>query len=83
MDSTMLSLGHAFFPNADLLQPTSDENAAQYWQRFERTWQWRKQQFDRGLVEVTVSDTEPTADSRVPFSYRPMTTDYAARVSPT
>jgi hypothetical protein len=63
MDSTMLSLGHAFFPNAEILQPGSEENAAQYWQRFERTWQWRKQQFDRGLVEVTVSDTEPTADS--------------------
>ncbi len=63
MDSTMLSLGHAFFPNAEILQPASEENAAQYWQRFEQTWQWRKQQFDRGLVEVTVADTEPTADS--------------------
>lgn len=63
MDATLLSLGHAFFPNADILQPQSEEGAAEYWQRFERTWLWRKQQFDRGLVEVTISDTEPTADS--------------------
>jgi RecB family exonuclease len=63
MDATMLSMGHAFFPNAEILQPQSEENAADYWQRFEQTWHWRKQQFDRGLVEVTVADTEPTAES--------------------
>jgi ATP-dependent helicase/nuclease subunit B len=39
------------------------ESAAQYWQRFENTWHWRKSQFDRGLVEVTVADTELTAES--------------------
>ena len=37
--------------------------AAQYWLRLEQTWRWRKAQFDRGLVEVTVSETEMTADS--------------------
>ncbi|MEZ5571091.1 MAG: PD-(D/E)XK nuclease family protein [Halioglobus sp.] len=63
MDATMLSLGHDFFPNADILKPDDDESAAQYWQRFEQSWRWRKSQFDRGLVEVTVSDTVPTAES--------------------
>jgi len=63
MDSTMLSLDHQFFPNAEILKPEGEENAAQYWQRFEHSWRWRKAQFDRGLVEVTVAGTEPTADS--------------------
>jgi ATP-dependent helicase/nuclease subunit B len=63
MDSTMLSMDHAFFPNADILKPEGAENAAQYWRRFEHCWRWRKAQFDRGLVEVTVSDTEPDANS--------------------
>ena len=36
-----------------------EENPAQYWQRFENSWQWRKAQFDKGLIEVTVTDTEP------------------------
>lgn len=62
-DSHMLSLRHDFFPNAEILTPDGDESPAQYWQRFEASWRWRKAQFDRGLVEVTVQETEPTADS--------------------
>jgi hypothetical protein len=63
MDSSMLSLDHTFFPNAEILKPAGEENATQYWQRFEQSWRWRKTQFDKGLVEVTVADTELTADS--------------------
>ena len=59
----MLSLDHAFFPNAENLKPASEESALQYWQRFENSWRWRKDQFDRGLVEVTVTGTEPTNES--------------------
>jgi hypothetical protein len=63
MDSHMLSLDHDFFPNAEIIKPEGEENAARYWQRFEQTWHWRKEQLDRGLVEVTIEGTEPTADS--------------------
>jgi hypothetical protein len=63
MDSHMLSLSHEFFPNAEILKPESEESATQYWQRFEHSWRWRKAQFDRGLVEITVSGTEPSPDS--------------------
>jgi len=63
MDAHMLSLDHDFFPNAEILKPKGEENAAQYWQHFEHSWRWRRAQFDRGLVEVTVEDTEPTDDS--------------------
>lgn len=63
MDADMLSLDHEFFPNADILKPEGLENAVQYWQRFEHSWHWRKDQFNNGLIEVTVKDTEPTAES--------------------
>ncbi len=61
----MLSLNHTFFPRADILKPDGEENAAQYWERFEESWRWRKAQFDSGLVEVTVKGTEPS-DVSVP-----------------
>jgi hypothetical protein len=62
-DAHMLSLDHEFFPNAEILKPAGEENPAQYWQRFENSWHWRNAQFDKGLVEVTVTDTEPDANS--------------------
>jgi RecB family exonuclease len=58
-DAHMLSLDHEFFPDAEILKPEGEENSAQYWQRFENSWHWRKTQFDKGLIEVTVTDTEP------------------------
>jgi RecB family exonuclease len=65
-DAHLLSLNHDFFPNAEIIKPEGEENAAQYWHRFEQSWHWRKDQFDQGLVEVTVADTEPTDDSAPP-----------------
>ncbi|MCH8228651.1 MAG: hypothetical protein IIC63_09605, partial [Proteobacteria bacterium] len=62
-DSQTLSLDHDWFPQAERIVPEGQEDGAQYWQRFEHTRSWRKAQFDRGLIEVTVSDTELTADS--------------------
>lgn len=64
VDATLLSLNHTFFPDADILVPADDESTAAYWQRFEQSWHWRSAQFGRGLIEVTVSDTEPTEESQ-------------------
>ena len=66
MDSTLLSLNHSFFPHADILEPADEESPTEYWQRFEHSWQWRQAQFERGLIEVTVSDTEFTEESEPP-----------------
>jgi hypothetical protein len=63
MDATMLSLNHTLFPNAEILHPEGDESPAQYWHRAEQSWRWRKGQFERGLIEVTVAETEPTQES--------------------
>ena len=62
-DGQMLSMDHEFFPNAELIVPDPQENQAQYWARFEHTWRWRKEQFDKGLIEVTVANTETTEAS--------------------
>ena len=62
-DSHMLSLNHGFFPNAEIIKPEDEISPTAFWQQFENSWHWRKSQFDKGLIEVTVSDTELTADS--------------------
>jgi ATP-dependent helicase/nuclease subunit B len=62
-DSHMLNLSHNFFPTAENIVSDEQEDWLPYWKEFESTWQWRKDQFDRGLIEVTISDTEPTDDS--------------------
>jgi hypothetical protein len=60
----ILSLDHDFFPAAERIVPDNTENWVELWQRFEHTWHWRKTQFDQGLVEVTVTGTEPTDNSQ-------------------
>ena len=62
-DSHMLNLEHGFFPKAERIAPDTLENPAQYWERFQHTWRWRKEQFDTGLIEVTVEGTTPTDNS--------------------
>lgn len=62
-DAHMLSLNHTFFPGAEIVAPPADTSPEDYWRRFEHTWRWRREQFDRGLIEVTVTGTEPDADS--------------------
>jgi ATP-dependent helicase/nuclease subunit B len=60
----MLSLDHDFFPQAECIIPENQENWTQLWQRFEHTWRWRKEQFDKGQIEVTITGIEPSEDSQ-------------------
>jgi hypothetical protein len=62
-DARMLSLDHDYFPKAERIVAETQESPAHYWQRFEHTWHWRRAQFERGLIEVTVTGTEPGEDS--------------------
>lgn len=62
-DAHMLNLNHRLFPEAENVIPTADTSTGDYWRRFEHTWHWRRAQLERGLVEVTVTGTEPDADS--------------------
>ncbi|MCP3850782.1 MAG: PD-(D/E)XK nuclease family protein [Gammaproteobacteria bacterium] len=63
-ESVMLSQDNSFFPNAWIVNKESDESIKQVWQRMKKTWQWRREQIDHGLIEVTVANTEPGTDSQ-------------------
>ncbi len=58
-DARMLVLGRPYFPDAVIEQPGNGESLLEFWQRVEKTWQWRRAQLDQGLIEVTITDTEP------------------------
>jgi ATP-dependent helicase/nuclease subunit B len=62
-DSHMLNLNHNYFPTAENIVSDEQEDWLPYWKEFEATWKWRKDQFDKGQIEVTVTDTEPTDES--------------------
>lgn len=62
----LIATDRAFFPDARVIwkkKELEDEGTAHLWQRFVKTWQWRRTQFDQGEVEVVVSLPE---DSDVP-----------------
>lgn len=65
-DAHMLSLDHAFFPHAEIIERAADGDSTDYWRQVESLWRWRRQQLERGLVEVTVAGTEPDARSEPP-----------------
>jgi hypothetical protein len=62
-DARMLVLDNPYFPNAVIERPENGESLLEFWQRAENTWKWRKKQIESGLVEVTVTGTEPDEDS--------------------
>jgi len=48
-----------FFPRAKLVRKqkvVAEEGATHLWQRFLRTWQWRKGQIDRGEIEIVLAE---------------------------
>ena len=51
---------------------STGETTADLWRRFEATWRWRRKQMDTGLVEVTVTGTEPNAASAPPEDVMPI-----------
>jgi len=60
----MLNVDHDFFPEGERVVPQDRESPEQYWRRCEFTWQWRRAQLEQGLVEVTVTGTEPDDGSQ-------------------
>jgi len=59
----MVAQDKHYFPDATDVPPTENENHAVIWQKMEKTWKWRRQQIDQGLIEVTVTGTESDEDS--------------------
>ena len=62
----LLTQDEKSFPGSLACVPEAGETTADLWRRFEATWRWRRKQMDAGLVEVTVTGTEPDAGSAPP-----------------
>ena len=57
----LLATDDAFFPKARLIRKEKDvaeEGAAHLWQRFLKTWAWRRAQIDQGKIEVVLEEFE-------------------------
>lgn len=54
------------FTDAKHIASSNDENTAQLWSRFLQTWNWRVQQIQNGLFEVSLESIDPTEDSSPP-----------------
>lgn len=62
----LLAQNNFYFPNAYAVAPDIEDNSAQIWQKMKTTYDWRRSQLDQGLIEMTVSGTEPDDDSIPP-----------------
>jgi RecB family exonuclease len=53
------------FPSAILCSSNNGEMTKELWSRIEETWKWRRNQMNKGMIEVTIEGAEPD-DSSVP-----------------
>ncbi len=66
-EGRFLSQNNDFFPKAEVCIPGEDgADVATLWLAFEKTWKWRRQQLDDGLIEITVTGTESDDVSTAP-----------------
>ncbi|MGB5618740.1 MAG: PD-(D/E)XK nuclease family protein, partial [Desulfobacterales bacterium] len=70
--SQLLTQDEKSFPGSLGYMSSTGETTADLWRRFEATWHWRRKQMDTGLVEVTVTGTEPDAASVPPEDGMPI-----------
>jgi RecB family exonuclease len=57
----LLATENDFFPKAKLVRKAkgvAEEGAAHLWQRFLKTWAWRRAQIDQGRIEVVLEESE-------------------------
>jgi hypothetical protein len=63
-DRRLIAHDAGFFPGARVVASgTSAGGIEACWSDFEKIWVWRREQLDGGWIEVTVPNTEPTAES--------------------
>ena len=67
-EAHFLSQNRDAFSNAVPCPARDGESTADLWRRFEETWKWRREQLDRGLVEITITGTDPDDESKPPES---------------
>ena len=61
-NAALLTRTKTFFPDAFPVSRTNEDDDSEWlgcWEEFLQVWNWRKAQFQTGLIEVTTGDTEP------------------------
>ena len=62
---TLLTRNEVFFPETQAIPPKKDTPHGDWqecWGEFQEVYQWRRNQLDRGKVEIPVPDTDPDID---------------------
>jgi hypothetical protein len=54
------------FPSAILCSSNNDETTKDLWNRVEETWKWRRNQINKGMIEVTIEAAESDDASMPP-----------------
>lgn len=62
-DRRLITMDGGYFPEAVEVFPDNRESVAAFWERVEHTWRWRREQLDRGVIEVPVTGTTPDRNS--------------------
>ena len=65
----LLATDRDFFPQARVVRKqktVQDEGPSQLWQRFLKTWEWRRAQLDQGQIEVVIDERSADLNSLVP-----------------
>ena len=58
-NAELLAQSSAVFTSAKVQQPRENLSSEDLWQRLCSVWQWRREQLDQGLIELTTSNTSP------------------------
>lgn len=62
----LFAIDNHFFPSAQTVHRTNDENLAQLWLRFVETWKWRQTQINTRQFEVVLDGVAEDDDSVAP-----------------
>lgn len=62
----ILAQNNFIFPHAHVCSPGEGENVAKLWKRLEKSYHWRRQQLDKGQIEMTIQGTEPDELDSIP-----------------
>jgi ATP-dependent helicase/DNAse subunit B len=65
-DAVILASDNEAFRNAYVISPPDGETPETLWRCVEKTWEWRRSQFARGVIEVPVEGTEADPGILIP-----------------
>jgi len=62
----LLAQNNFAFPNATVHAPAEGESVATLWKNLENSYQWRRNQLNKGLIEMTITGTKQDENNSIP-----------------